>query len=59
MHKSNIQGKAVFLEKQGKLGEQDRREIRSSLLDCFAGIVADENRVNPEMSFHFRGDIIR
>ena len=40
----------AVLEEQGELGQQHRGEIGPPLVDRFAGLVADEHRVHPQVA---------
>ena len=51
-------GRYPVFEQQRKFRKQHRREVGAPFLHRFADVVADEQRIHPQMPFHFRVHII-
>src|SRR5512138_739315 len=58
LNDGGIQRKDSAFEQQREFRKQDRRKIGATILDCFAHIRADEQRINPQVPFHFGLHII-
>ena len=58
MDHGHIHRQDAVLEKQGEFRKQHRRKVGAAFLHRLAHIGADEQRVDPQVSFHLRLDII-